>query len=121
MAGAGAVDYSGAQSKRTLSTTQDWTPGGGQVDTAPTGLRHGKKTRYTPLGCRTTHRLPNGNGKRRRDNLLATSGSSRCDIHVIPGFLLARSELRRLALRENLDTCRVFASIRMRCRSLRTP
>src|SRR5438876_9416637 len=86
MAGAGAADYSGAHSKRTLNTTEEWMPSGGQVDTALTGSRLGKKTRSTPLGCRTTHRLPNGNGKLRRDDLLGTSDSSRCDIRVYPRF-----------------------------------
>src|SRR6266581_4886533 len=61
MAGAGAADYSGAHSKRTLNTTQVWMPGGGQVDTAPTGSRRGKKTRSTPLGYRTTNTFGNGN------------------------------------------------------------
>src|SRR5260370_29181383 len=60
MAGAGAADYSGAHSKRTLNTTQEWMPSGGQVDTAVTGSRHGKKTRSTPPGYRTTNTVGNG-------------------------------------------------------------
>src|SRR5205814_5907810 len=64
MAGARAADYSGAHSKRTLSTTQDRGPGGGQVTTAITGSRHGKKTRSTPPGCMTTHTFGNGNLRR---------------------------------------------------------
>src|SRR2546428_11347481 len=61
MAGARPAGYSGVHSKRTLSTTQDRGPGGGQVTTAVTGSRHGKKTRSTPLGCTTTNKLGNGN------------------------------------------------------------
>src|SRR5438046_9426862 len=64
MAGARPADYSGAQSKRTLSTTPDRGPGGGQVTTAITGSRHGKKTRSTPPGCMTTHTFGNGNLRR---------------------------------------------------------
>src|ERR1043166_3821530 len=71
-AGAGPADYSGAHSKRTLNTTQARGPGGGQVTTAITGSRHGKKTCSTPLGCRTTTTFTNGNGNRRCNNLLAT-------------------------------------------------
>src|SRR5947207_14081001 len=85
-AGAAPAGYSGPHSKRTLSTTRDRGLVGGQLTTALTGLRHGKKTHSTRLGCRTTTTLTNGSGKRRRDNLLATSDSSRCDIRGIHGF-----------------------------------
>src|SRR5207248_4599372 len=61
MAGATPAGYSGVHSKRTLSTTQDREPGGGQLTTAITGSRHGKKTRSTPPGCMTTHTFGNGN------------------------------------------------------------
>src|SRR5436309_14491801 len=61
MAGARPAGYSGVHSRRTLSTTQDRGPGGGQVTTAITGSRHGKKTRSTPPGCMTTHTFGNGN------------------------------------------------------------
>src|SRR6516162_11395874 len=37
-----------------------------------TTARHGKKTSSTPLGCRTTKTVTNGNGNRQCDNLLAT-------------------------------------------------
>src|SRR6266496_2459615 len=64
MAGAGPAGYSGVHSRRTLSTTQDRGPGGGQVTTAITGSQHGKKTCSTPPGCMTTHTLTNGNLRR---------------------------------------------------------
>src|SRR5207237_7898862 len=60
MAGAGAADYSGAHSKKTLNTTQEWMRSGGQVDTALTGSRHGKKIRSTPPGYTTTNTFGNG-------------------------------------------------------------
>src|SRR5947207_12439316 len=82
-AGAAPAAYSGPHSKRTLSTTRDRGLVGGQLTAALTGSRHGKKTHSTRLGCRTTTTLTNGSGKRRRDNLLATSDSSRCNIRVI--------------------------------------
>src|SRR5207249_12230010 len=64
MAGATPAGYSGVHSKRTLSTTQDRGPGGGQLTTAITGSRHGKKTRSTPPGCMTTHTFGKGNLRR---------------------------------------------------------
>src|SRR6266576_5966835 len=87
MAGARPAGYSGVQSKRTLSTTQDRGPGGGQVTTAITGSRHGKKTRSTPPGCMTTHTFGNGN-LRRGDfasmSEVAAAPSDIRDIRVIP-------------------------------------
>src|SRR5438552_19169065 len=74
MDGAWVADYSGAQSKRTLSTTWHRVPGregSGRanyferniqnVNPPITGSRHGKKTRSTPLGYTTTNALGNGN------------------------------------------------------------
>src|SRR5438552_9313978 len=74
MDGAWVADYSGAQSKRTLSTTWHRVPGregSGRanhfernvqnVHPPITGSRHGKKTRSTPLGYTTTNALGNGN------------------------------------------------------------
>ncbi len=79
--GATAADYSGAQSKRTMSTTwhrMQRLEGHGRasyfernaqtINPTITGSRHGKKTRSTPPGYRTTRTLPNGNGKRRHDD-----------------------------------------------------
>src|SRR5262245_13201306 len=60
MAGAGPAGYSGAQSKRTLSTTQDRALGGGQLTRALTGSQHGKKTCSTPPGYTTTTVAGNG-------------------------------------------------------------
>src|SRR5437763_5510217 len=74
MAGAIPANYSGVHSKRTQPIVGFGThfckdpPTAGPSTTA----RHGKKTRSTPLGCRTTQTLTNGNGNRRCDNLLAT-------------------------------------------------
>src|SRR5260370_33089591 len=74
MVGATAADYFGAQSKRTLSTTWHRMPGREgpgranyfernvqNINPTITGSRHGKKTRSTPPGCRTTNRIGNGN------------------------------------------------------------
>src|SRR5438477_5232474 len=72
MAGVILADYSGVHSKRTQPIVGFRThfckdpPTAGPSTTA----RHGKKTRSTPLGCRTTN--TNGNGNRQCDNLLAT-------------------------------------------------
>src|SRR5438132_4273503 len=74
MAGVIAANYSGVHSKRTYTIVGFRThfckdpPTAGPSTTA----RHGKKTRSTPLGCRTTQTFTNGNGNRRCDNLLAT-------------------------------------------------
>src|SRR5438874_11678962 len=73
MAGAIPANYSGVHSKRTQPIVGFGThfckdpPTAGSSTTA----RHGKKTRSTPLGCRTTQTFTNGNGNRRCDNLLA--------------------------------------------------
>src|SRR2546428_3964730 len=97
MAGAGAADYSGAHSKRTLNTTQDWTPGGGQVDTALTGSRHGKKTRSTPLGYRTTNTVGDGNprhGDFVRVSKVATAPYTFAPISRLPHKAMACQEGR---------------------------
>src|SRR5207249_12181815 len=64
MAGARPAGYSGVHSRRTLSTTQDRGPGGGQVTAAIPGSPHRKKTRSTPPDCMTTHTFGNGNLRR---------------------------------------------------------
>src|SRR5215472_2921666 len=74
MAGVMPANYSGVHSKRTQPIVGSRThfckdpPTAGPSTTA----RHGKKTRSTPLGCRTTKPVTNGNGNRKCDNLLAT-------------------------------------------------
>src|SRR5438874_380105 len=89
MAGATPAGYSGVHSKRTLSTTQDREPGGGQLTTAITGSRHGKKTRSTPPGCMTTHTFGNGN-LRRGDSAGMSDGATTLsdirDIRVPRGY-----------------------------------
>src|SRR5260370_25260240 len=74
MGGVIAANYSGAQSKRKPPIVGLRTHFGRDAPTAggSTTARHGKKTRSTPLGCRTTQTLSNGNGNRQCDNLLAT-------------------------------------------------
>src|ERR1700747_2052635 len=74
MAGVMPANYSGVHSKRTQPIVGSRThfckdpPTAGPSTTA----QHGKKTRSTPLGCRTTKTFTNGNGNRQCDNLLAT-------------------------------------------------
>src|SRR5207244_2468498 len=70
MAGVIVVDYTGAQSKAILRTIYDCIPRVGLHHTIP-GPRHGKKSLSTPLGCRTTTTLTNGNGNRQCDSLLS--------------------------------------------------
>src|SRR5260370_4247496 len=86
MAGVIADNYSGVHSKRTQPIVGLRTHCCKDPRTAgpSTTARHGKKTRSTPLGCRTTQTLTNGNGNRQCDNLLAT----------LPLFELARVLLR---------------------------
>src|SRR4029077_6977719 len=72
MAGVMAVDYSCAHSKTILPTICDCIPHVGPNRPAMPGPRHGEKIRSTPLGCRTTNTLTNGNGKRGCENCATT-------------------------------------------------
>src|SRR5947208_338357 len=108
MAGAGPAGYSGVHSKRTLSTTQDRGPGGGQVTTAVTGSRHGKKTRSTPPGCMTTHTVGNGNlrhGDFVRVSEVATAPYTFAPISSLPHKAMACQEDRPCKKCQNGKFC----------------
>src|SRR6266571_6324536 len=97
MAGAGPAGYSGAYSKRTLSTTRDRGPVGGQLTTALTGSRPGKRTRSTPLGYRTTNTVGDGNprhGDFVRVSKVATAPYTFAPISRLPHKAMACQEGR---------------------------